>query len=190
MTLQCWCQVWLLCLRNELFTYEQNAHIYKAPMYIFMKSSFPKYDLRTWQCHCCLTRFGKTGCWHNDPISHSIKISWQWVNHALSYPIFVSVMKMENIVPRAEINPTSLAFRTSVLTITYVGFSDMTCIPTPTCLCSSLHERSAVTTQRSQNCAELIKTEQNWKKLTECQGNSYTWHCKPFNTYNYIHATT
>ena len=30
----------------------------------------------------------------------------------------VGVMKMKNIVPRAEIEPTSLAFQPSVLTIT------------------------------------------------------------------------
>ena len=50
-------------------------------------------------------------------------------------------MKMGNIVPRAGIEPTSLAFRASVLTISPRSLSNMSHIPVPTCLCSSLPER-------------------------------------------------
>ena len=65
-------------------------------------------------------------------------------NHATprSYRILVmatsvmGVMKMGNIVPTAGIEPTSLAFRASVLTITPHRIPDVTTIPTPTYLCS------------------------------------------------------
>ena len=55
----------------------------------------------------------------------------------------VGVMKMGNIVPRAGIELTSLAFQTSVLQLHHVG-SLMSCIPT--CLCGSLPQRSVQTT--------------------------------------------
>ena len=47
-------------------------------------------------------------------------------------------MKMGNIVPRVGIKPTSLAFRASVLTLHH---TDITTIPTPTGLSSSLPQR-------------------------------------------------
>ena len=55
-------------------------------------------------------------------------------------------MKMENIVPRAGIEPISQAFRASVLPMHHVGFPDVNTIPMPTCLCSSLPQRSVQTT--------------------------------------------
>ena len=51
-------------------------------------------------------------------------------------------MKMGNIVPRVGIKPTSLALWASVLTITPSRSHDVTTVPTPTCLCGSLPERS------------------------------------------------
>ena len=52
-------------------------------------------------------------------------------------------MKMENIVPRAGMEPTSLAFQASVQPITPRRLPDITTIPTPTCLCDSLSIISA-----------------------------------------------
>ena len=54
----------------------------------------------------------------------------------------MGVMKMGNIVHRAGIEPTSLAFRASVLPLHHVGYPDVTTIPTPTCLCGPLPQRS------------------------------------------------
>ena len=50
-----------------------------------------------------------------------------------------SVMKMGN---RAGIEPTSLAFWVSVLSIIPPKLLDITISPTPTCLCSLLSQRS------------------------------------------------
>ena len=58
----------------------------------------------------------------------------------------MGVMKMGNIVPTVGIEPTSLAFQASVLTITPPRFPHVTILPTPTCLCGSLLEKSAQTT--------------------------------------------
>ena len=55
-------------------------------------------------------------------------------------------MKMGNIAPRAGIEPASLAFQASLLTITQHSLVDITILATPTCLCSSLPERSVHTT--------------------------------------------
>ena len=60
----------------------------------------------------------------------------------------MGVMKIGNIAPRAGIELTSLAFWASVLTITSPWFHGVTIlpIPIPTCLYSSLPERSVHTT--------------------------------------------
>ena len=58
----------------------------------------------------------------------------------------VNVMKMRNIVPSAGIEPTSLAFQASVLTITPPRLPDVTTLPTATFLHCSLPERSGLTT--------------------------------------------
>ena len=58
------------------------------------------------------------------------------------YVCVAGVMKMGNIVAGTEIEPTSLAFRASVLTITSPRLPDVTTILMPTCLCCSLPERS------------------------------------------------
>ena len=47
----------------------------------------------------------------------------------------VQVMKMGNIVPTAGFEPTSLAFQAIVLSIAQARLSDVTSLPTPTCLC-------------------------------------------------------
>ena len=48
-------------------------------------------------------------------------MSWVWWNWEIS-------------VPRADLEPTSVAFQASVLPVHHVGFPDVTTIPTPTCL--------------------------------------------------------
>ena len=60
--------------------------------------------------------------------------------------IVMGVMKMVNTVPRRGLEPTSLTFRASVLPLPQVGFPDVITITTPTCLYSSLPERSVQTT--------------------------------------------
>ena len=49
----------------------------------------------------------------------------------------VDVTKMANAAPRAGLEPTSLLFRARLLPLHHVGFTDVTAIPTPTCLCNS-----------------------------------------------------
>ena len=58
----------------------------------------------------------------------------------------MGVMTMGNTVPRAGLEPISLAFWASVLPLHHVGFPDVTTISTPTCLRSSLPQRSVQTT--------------------------------------------
>ena len=53
-------------------------------------------------------------------------------------------MKIGNIFPRAGIEVTSLGFWAMVLTITPQRFPDV--LPTPTCLCGSLPQRSVQNT--------------------------------------------
>ena len=55
-------------------------------------------------------------------------------------------MKMGNVVPRVGIKHRSLAFQANVLTITSSRLPGVTTVPTPTCLCSSLFEKSVLTT--------------------------------------------
>ena len=57
----------------------------------------------------------------------------------------VGVMKMGNIMPRAVIDPTSLALRASVLPLHHVGSQMSPLYPCPP-LCSSLPQRSVQTT--------------------------------------------
>ena len=65
---------------------------------------------------------------------------------SVAISIVVGVMKMGNIVSRAELKPTSLAFRARVLPLHHIGFPDVTTIPIPTYLCGSLPQRSEHTT--------------------------------------------
>ena len=58
----------------------------------------------------------------------------------------MGVMEMGNIVPRAEIKPTSLAFQPSVLTITPHQLPEVSTLPTHTSLCCSLPEREVLYT--------------------------------------------
>ena len=51
-----------------------------------------------------------------------------------------------NIVPTAGIEPTSLAFYASVLTITPPSLADVNTLQTHTCLCGSMPDRSVQTT--------------------------------------------
>ena len=52
---------------------------------------------------------------------------------------------MENIVPRAQIEPTPLAFWVNMLTVLPPRLPEVIILPTPTCLCGSLPERSGQT---------------------------------------------
>ena len=56
---------------------------------------------------------------------------------------------MGNTAPRVIIEPTSLAFQASVLTITQPRLSDVTTLRMLTCLYGSLPERSVQTTTYS-----------------------------------------
>ena len=59
----------------------------------------------------------------------------------------MGVMKIGNIVPRVGIEPTSLAFGPVCYPLHHVDFPNVTTIPTPTCLCISLPQRSVWTTE-------------------------------------------
>ena len=66
---------------------------------------------------------------------------------------------MENTVPRVGVEPTSLAFRASVLPFHHVGFPDVITIPMPTCQYNSLPQRSVqTTTYRVSQCGNTLKT--------------------------------
>ena len=58
----------------------------------------------------------------------------------------MGAIEMENSMPRAGSQPTSLAFWASVLTITSPRHPDVSTACKPTCLCSFLPERSVQTT--------------------------------------------
>ena len=55
-------------------------------------------------------------------------------------------MKMGNIVPRAAIEHTSLAFWAFILALHHICFPDGTTVSISTCLCGSLPQRSLQTT--------------------------------------------
>ena len=66
----------------------------------------------------------------------------QTLSNACSNAFIGREVKMGNIVPRAGIDPTSLAFLASVLPLHYVGsLMSPLFIPMPTNLCSSLLQR-------------------------------------------------
>ena len=58
----------------------------------------------------------------------------------------MGVIKMGNIMPRVGIDPSSLAFQASVLSITSPRLPGVTTLPTPTFLCGSVPERLGQTT--------------------------------------------
>ena len=60
--------------------------------------------------------------------------------------VVVGVIKMGNIIPRAGLEPTSLAFQASVLPYSPCRLPDVNTMPIPTCLCSSFPQRSVQTT--------------------------------------------
>ena len=68
---------------------------------------------------------------------------------------------MGNIMPKAGIEATSLAFWASVLTITSPGLPDVTILPTHTFLFGSLPERSVHTTtllmHNDQVCVNTVQ---------------------------------
>ena len=63
-------------------------------------------------------------------------------NYLYLHNSVVGVMKIGNIVPRVEIEPTPLTFQASVLRVTHVCLPDVTIIHMPTHLNSSIAERS------------------------------------------------
>ena len=73
----------------------------------------------------------------------------------------LGVMKIGNIVPRAGIEPTFLAFRASVLLLHHIGSPMSPCLPVYAGPCLR------------RQCRLL---------------HSSPWKCKPFNAYNYIHT--
>ena len=68
----------------------------------------------------------------------------------------MGVMKMGNNVPRAGIEPTSLAFRACV-NITPHRLSDVTNIPTAACLCGAFLQRSVQTTTVAKTMYDKIR---------------------------------
>ena len=78
--------------------------------------------------------------------------------------IVVGMMKMRNIVPRVGLEPTSLAFRASMLPLHHIGS-----------LISSLYPHPPVyaTPCLRGSCRLLL---------------SSSWNCKSFNAYNYVHT--
>ena len=62
--------------------------------------------------------------------------------HHVMETTVMALNKMGNILPRAGIEPTSLAFRAILPTIIPPRLPDGTILPIPTCLSSSLSERS------------------------------------------------
>ena len=75
------------------------------------------------------------------------------------------VMKMENITPRAGIEPISLAFWVSVVAITSCRLPDATTVHFPNCICGPPCLRD--------QCRQL---------------HLFPWNCKFINAYNYIHT--
>ena len=69
-----------------------------------------------------------------------------WTNNGPHPDLCPPPLKMGNIVSRAKLEPTSLVFRASVLPLHHISFPNVTTIPTPTCLCNSLFQRSMQTT--------------------------------------------
>ena len=67
-------------------------------------------------------------------------------------------MQMGNIMPRVEIEPTSLEFWAGALTITPAGLSDVTTLFTHTGLCGSLSEKSVQTclSKKSVQCSTTL----------------------------------
>ena len=86
-------------------------------------------------------------CLHTSPSCDLIAVyPFTYLLHHKFYTFVMGVLKMENIVPRGTgIEPTSLAFRASVLTITSHMLPDVPILPTPTCLCDSFPEKSVYT---------------------------------------------
>ena len=77
-------------------------------------------------------------------------------------------MKMGNIVPSAEIKPTSLAFQASVLPVQHVGPPDVT-------------HHSPLYPRLSVYVAPCLRGQCKLLHLL-------LWNCKSVNAYNYIHT--
>ena len=75
--------------------------------------------------------------------------------YASSYIYVMGVIKMRNIVPRAGIEPTSLAFQASVLTIKSPRLADVTTVATATSI-YDFPERSVQPTSRPPGLVSLL----------------------------------
>ena len=82
-------------------------------------------------------------------------------------------MNIGNIMPGVGIQPTSLVLRDSVLSITPPRLPDVTTVPTPSCLCSSLPERSGQTTTLftyidiTLGLGSFAKSVEHWSPIRE-----------------------
>ena len=99
------------------------------------------------------------------------------------------VRKMGNIVPRVGLESTFLAFRDD--TITLHRLTDVTTIPMPTCLCSSLPQRSAQTTTHictHMHTYALIYTQRYKHTLTHIKVDTCTRSYINIHIHTYIHT--
>ena len=83
----------------------------------------------------------------------------------------IGVMKMGNM-GNMGIEHTSLAFQASILTITSARLPGVTILPIPTCLYSSLHERSV---QRLVIFASAFNSELSSPQLLYLMDNMSTY---------------
>ena len=78
-------------------------------------------------------------------VSNALTKAIVLISFYLPINIVIGVMKIGNIAPIVGIERTPFAFHCSVLTVTPPRLSDVPILSTPTCLCSSLPDRSALT---------------------------------------------
>ena len=90
-------------------------------------------------------------------------------------------MKTGNIGPRMGIEPTSLAFWASVIPSHHVGsLMSLITIPTPTCLCSSLPQRSVRTTTIWIKVSNVPSISSRSLRLSQYQVQWLNWQSAGF----------
>ena len=116
------------------------------------------------------TYIHRTQGWFKNHTDHRLYKIMVWANSLMRWGGGVRLMKVGNIARTMGIEPTSLAFWLSVLTIIQRRLSDITTLPMPTGLCASLPERPVqllqLTTQirsdgQCMHCLQLY-TESTW----------------------------
>ena len=86
----------------------------------------------------------------------------------------MGVVKMGNIVPKAGIAPTSLAILGQRDRITPCRLPDVTTIPTPSCVCSSLPQRSVqITVDYNDQSTRFISENDSNSKASHCANLAY-----------------